>query len=405
MGDVRQPDDPADLTRTARSWSTAPRRTSRPGAPPSRWATVSGPTTSARSSRTAANAVGVMMSEHRATDTDSAFHFFAHPDAKTDTDLGGRSIHHGRALFAEDHINLKLTATSGGQHPRRAEDERRSEPHPALLARHQWHMDRPRRGWQRPGRHPTAGRRRRDEQPRLCLLHVAGDHGTRRPGHLLQVGAAEHPGLQRSGSGNRLHRRRRPGHQRCLDREARRHGGERPAGHRQRRYEQSYYHGFLSLGESSDHPFTDIAGTPFEDDIVWLWEEGITTGCTATKFCPKDPVTRGQMATFLARALDLPPASGDHFTDDNGTAHEDNINRLFEAGITTGCTATKFCPKDPVTRGQMSTFLDRGYDLPDATMTSSPMTTARPTRLRSTRLPKPASSPAAVRTRSARMAS
>ena len=51
------------------------------------------------------------------------------------------------------------------------------------------------------------------------------------------------------------------------------------------------------------------------------------------------------MATFLARALDLPPASSDHFTDDNGTAHEDNINRLFEAGITTGCTATKFCPE------------------------------------------------------------
>ena len=36
----------------------------------------------------------------------------------------------------------------------------------------------------------------------------------------------------------------------------------------------SYYHGFLSLGSAPTHPFTDIAGTPFEDDIVWLWEAG-----------------------------------------------------------------------------------------------------------------------------------
>ena len=47
------PTNPADLTRTERSWSIVPRRTSRPGAPPSRWAKISGPTTSAPSSRTA----------------------------------------------------------------------------------------------------------------------------------------------------------------------------------------------------------------------------------------------------------------------------------------------------------------------------------------------------------------
>ena len=109
---------------------------------------------------------------------------------------------------------------------------------------------------------------------------------------------------------------------------------------------------------TSDH-FTDDNGTAHEDNINRLFEAGITTGCTATKFCPKDPVTRGQMATFLARALELPAATSDHFTDDNGTAHEDNLNRLFEAGIITGCGPNKVCPNGIVNRQQMAAFLHR----------------------------------------------
>ena len=99
------------------------------------------------------------------------------------------------------------------------------------------------------------------------------------------------------------------------------------------------------------------------DEIVWLADMGITTGCARTLFCPTDPVTRGQMATFLARALDLPATSTDYFADDHGTAHEDNINRVAVAGITTGCTDTDFCPTDPVTRAQLASFLARGLDL------------------------------------------
>lgn len=39
-------------------------------------------------------------------------------------------------------------------------------------------------------------------------------------------------------------------------------------------------------------PFTDIDDSPFHDDIVWAWENGITIGCTDTRFCPLSPVTR-----------------------------------------------------------------------------------------------------------------
>ena len=117
----------------------------------------------------------------------------------------------------------------------------------------------------------------------------------------------------------------------------------------------------LDLPPAAVSPFTDSAGT-FFDDINRLAAAGITKGCTATKFCPQEPVTRGQMAAFLNRALDLPPAAVSPFTDSAGTFLDD-INRLAAAGITKGCTATKFCPQEPVTRAQMATFLARALGL------------------------------------------
>ncbi len=110
-------------------------------------------------------------------------------------------------------------------------------------------------------------------------------------------------------------------------------------------------------------PFTDIAGTTFEVDIDWLFAEGITKGCSATLYCPNDPVTRGQMASFLVRMFDLPPTDADYFTDDDGTTHEIEINKLAASGITVGCTATTFCPTANVRRDEMASFLARAIPL------------------------------------------
>ena len=45
-------------------------------------------------------------------------------------------------------------------------------------------------------------------------------------------------------------------------------------------------------------PFTDIAGSPFKPDIEWVYTAGITSGCTATAYCPDGYVTREQMASL-----------------------------------------------------------------------------------------------------------
>jgi hypothetical protein len=44
---------------------------------------------------------------------------------------------------------------------------------------------------------------------------------------------------------------------------------------------------------------------PFFQFIEALAASRITSGCGGGNFCPDAPVTRGQMAVFLARALGL----------------------------------------------------------------------------------------------------
>jgi Tol biopolymer transport system component len=111
-------------------------------------------------------------------------------------------------------------------------------------------------------------------------------------------------------------------------------------------------------------PLVDARFSPFKAHIEWAYAEGITGGCTAERFCPEGNVTRAQMAMFLDRALDLPSTTTDFFSDDNGKTGEASINRLAASGITGGCAPGRFCPSASVTRGQMAAFLARALDLP-----------------------------------------
>ena len=114
-------------------------------------------------------------------------------------------------------------------------------------------------------------------------------------------------------------------------------------------------------------PLVDARFDSFDASIQAVVGAGIATGCEAERYCPDSPVARGQMAAFLDRALDLPDATQDYFTDDENTSFEASINRVREAGIAFGCTETTFCPNSTVPRGEMAAFLDRALDLPAAT--------------------------------------
>ena len=111
-------------------------------------------------------------------------------------------------------------------------------------------------------------------------------------------------------------------------------------------------------------PFTDIAGTPWEAAIIWVYQHGIMDGCSATRFCPDRYLTRAQLAGALAKALRLPAASADYYADDAGHRYEDAINRLREAGLTSGCGGGNYCPDRSLRRGRLAEALDRALGLP-----------------------------------------
>ena len=71
-------------------------------------------------------------------------------------------------------------------------------------------------------------------------------------------------------------------------------------------------------------------------------------------------------AFFLALLLVLLPPGGS-FVDDDGNVHEGSIEAIAAAGITFGCDPPandRYCPDQIVNRGQMAAFLARALDLP-----------------------------------------
>jgi len=121
----------------------------------------------------------------------------------------------------------------------------------------------------------------------------------------------------------------------------------------------------VPLTSSASQGFYDDDTSVFEADIEALANAGITSGCSPTEFCPTDNVNRGQMAAFLVRALGLTDQGSQDFVDDNNSIFEADIEKLAAAGITSGCSSTEFCPNDNVSRGQMAAFLVRALGLTD----------------------------------------
>ena len=126
-------------------------------------------------------------------------------------------------------------------------------------------------------------------------------------------------------------------------------------------------------GEKSDktgNPFTDVpADAYYADAVKWAYENGITTGTSATTFGPMDTCTRGQVVTFLWRAKGCPEPTStvNPFTDVKETDYfYKAVLWAVENGITNGMTETTFGPKETCTSGHVVTFLWRANGQPAA---------------------------------------
>jgi hypothetical protein len=118
--------------------------------------------------------------------------------------------------------------------------------------------------------------------------------------------------------------------------------------------------------------FSDIAGSVHADAVRRLADAGIAGGFADGTFRPEGPVERGQMAAFLTRARGLAPTGATDFPDIGDSVHAQAVRAVADAGIATGFPDGTFGPRLPVLRGQMATFLARALSLDTSDASCAP---------------------------------
>ncbi len=114
---------------------------------------------------------------------------------------------------------------------------------------------------------------------------------------------------------------------------------------------------------SSGKLFEDTeADAYYSKAVAWAVENGITAGTGKTTFSPDDPCTRAQIVTFLWRMANKPEVNmvALPFTDVPADAYyAEAVEYAYYFGITAGTSETTFSPDAYCTRGQIVSFLWR----------------------------------------------
>ncbi len=112
-----------------------------------------------------------------------------------------------------------------------------------------------------------------------------------------------------------------------------------------------------------DNPFKDVKSNEYYyKAVLWAVENGITTGLSATTFGPNATCTRGQVATFLWRSQGepAPKSTNNPFKDVKSSDYYFKaVLWAVENEVTQGMGGGKFAPNASCTRGQIVTFLFR----------------------------------------------
>lgn len=125
------------------------------------------------------------------------------------------------------------------------------------------------------------------------------------------------------------------------------------------------------------NPFTDVKDSnSHAHSIVSLYNEGIVTGVTRTTYQPGKEATRGDAALYLANALGLNSVAVKNpgFQDVPTTSkYYQAVAALKEANIVGGY-GTEFRPNATLTRAQLAKMLTVGFELEQATSTTTKFT-------------------------------
>lgn len=109
---------------------------------------------------------------------------------------------------------------------------------------------------------------------------------------------------------------------------------------------------------TGDNPFTDVPDDSFyRDAAIWAHENGLVSG---TSFGGDLPCTRSATVTYLWKLAGAPEAEAVEFMDvEAESAYAQAVSWAVAEGITNGTSATSFSPDNICSRGQIVTFLYR----------------------------------------------
>ncbi len=117
--------------------------------------------------------------------------------------------------------------------------------------------------------------------------------------------------------------------------------------------------------QAAPHPFGDLVQSYQQEPVGWLYDAGVTTGTSATTFSPDLAISRGDFATMLWRYAGEPTGSRRHpFTDVTRSYQQAAISWLAAEEISTGTTPSTFSPTRTVTRAEAAAFIWR-FAAPD----------------------------------------
>ena len=125
--------------------------------------------------------------------------------------------------------------------------------------------------------------------------------------------------------------------------------------------------GILVLGmacavSAASHPFEDVPeGKWYSEHIQYVYDKGLMSGTSSTRFDPEGTMTRAMAVAVLHRLAGSPEVSGSNPFKDvpAGKWYTAPVIWAVENGITAGTSATTFAPDAKVTREQLVTFLYR----------------------------------------------
>jgi serine protease AprX len=119
-----------------------------------------------------------------------------------------------------------------------------------------------------------------------------------------------------------------------------------------------------------DNPYADlVSANPHFVNILCMTDYGIARGYPDGTYRPPIDVTRDQMATFIANLIelerDLPEARSQFGDVGTESPHWESIHKLARAGVVEGRSQEVYAPRASVTRDQMASFIARAVDYID----------------------------------------